>query len=342
MKKPGEGNNNAGNPISEFFQRMTFESIIQLVHSLSYDYIQNPKRYNGIPENIHVILSDFRYKTGSDPDWPNALQRAKLYDAILGKTFWNICKCLRRGAVTFTEQGSGKGEEIVRRSFQDELVTLGAYLKTLDELNVHNSESQTRRIFENAVIVLRSPEIASALGLQTITENEWPLEGVFSSKGAKLIEEISKKLSNRPEAIISIEKFLNIQRVAYYGKLTISGVIGTSKSLDNSDNTDKIIEHAYRWSKALYNLASPNADITIRAWKEPAFRLSLTIVERSFLPEHPSGLIDFSGTELASVAPLVEGMMAQSQTASGERCCSTVDPCANSEDICMSRDIPCV
>src|SRR5215207_8123235 len=133
VKNPSVSSKNGGNPVSEFFQRMTLESIIQLVHSLSYDYIQHPQRYNGIPENIHVILSDFRYRTGSDPDWPNALQRATLHDGVLGKSFWNICKSLRRGAVIFSEQGSGKGEEIIRRSFEDELVTLGAYLKTLDE-----------------------------------------------------------------------------------------------------------------------------------------------------------------------------------------------------------------
>jgi mersacidin/lichenicidin family type 2 lantibiotic len=321
--------NNGGNPISEFYQRMALDSIIKLVHTLSYNYTEQPFRYEGVSENVHVILTDFRYREGTDPDLPNALQRYKIYDGLLGKSFWRICKSLRRGAVIFSEQGSGKGENILRRYIEDELVTLRAYLKTIDEPSVHISERQIRTIFEKAVTVLRSPEIARVIGLRPITEKGWPLEGVFSSIGAKLVEEISRKFSNRPETVLPLDKFLNIQRAAYYGKLTISGVLDTGEILDNSDNTDKIIGHAYRWTKALYNLVPMNTDITIRTWKDPAFRRSLTTIERSILPEHPSGQIDLSKTELPSTKE--GGEVFQSET-NGGICCSTPG-CSNGSGI---------
>ena len=315
--------NKGGNPIGEFYERMTLDVIIKLVHSLSYNYAEQPIRYEGVRENVHSALSDFRYREGTDPDLPNALQRTNIYNGLLGKSFWRICASLRRGAVIFSQQGSGKGENIIRRHIEDELVTLSAYLKTIDEPSVHTSQRQIRTIFEKAVTVLRSPEIARVMGLHPITENGWPLEGEFSSSGAKLVEEISRKLSNMSESVLPLDKFLNIQRAAYYGKLAISGVLDMGEISDNSDNTDKIIEHAYRWTKALYNLVPVNTDMIIRTWKDPAFRRSLTTIEKSILPEHPSGEIDLSKTELPST--LEGGLQMQSATAAGEICCSTVD-----------------
>jgi mersacidin/lichenicidin family type 2 lantibiotic len=40
----------------------------------------------------------------------------------------------------------------------------------------------------------------------------------------------------------------------------------------------------------------------IRAWKDEAFRESLSEAERALLPEHPVGLIDLADAELEQVA----------------------------------------
>jgi mersacidin/lichenicidin family type 2 lantibiotic len=37
---------------------------------------------------------------------------------------------------------------------------------------------------------------------------------------------------------------------------------------------------------------------TIRAWKDPEFRLSLSDSERATMPAHPAGLIELSDTDL--------------------------------------------
>jgi mersacidin/lichenicidin family type 2 lantibiotic len=39
----------------------------------------------------------------------------------------------------------------------------------------------------------------------------------------------------------------------------------------------------------------------IRAWKDEDYRLSLSEAERALLPEHPAGLIELSGAEMAGV-----------------------------------------
>ena len=44
----------------------------------------------------------------------------------------------------------------------------------------------------------------------------------------------------------------------------------------------------------------PKIDI-IRAWKDEAYRLSLTEAERAQLPEHPAGIIELRDEQMGSV-----------------------------------------
>jgi mersacidin/lichenicidin family type 2 lantibiotic len=41
---------------------------------------------------------------------------------------------------------------------------------------------------------------------------------------------------------------------------------------------------------------------TIRAWKDPAFRNSLSQADHASMPEHPSGMIELSDADLGVVA----------------------------------------
>jgi len=43
------------------------------------------------------------------------------------------------------------------------------------------------------------------------------------------------------------------------------------------------------------------SDQIIRAWKDPSYRLSLSITERANLPENPAGVIELTSTELAEI-----------------------------------------
>lgn len=59
----------------------------------------------------------------------------------------------------------------------------------------------------------------------------------------------------------------------------------------------------------------------IRAWKDEAFRESLSDAERALLPEHPVGIIDLGDAELEQVAG---GRPADWYTASSNQstCCA--------------------
>lgn len=41
-----------------------------------------------------------------------------------------------------------------------------------------------------------------------------------------------------------------------------------------------------------------NAKTIIRAWKDPAFRASLTAEERAQIPAHPAGMVELSDAQL--------------------------------------------
>jgi mersacidin/lichenicidin family type 2 lantibiotic len=58
------------------------------------------------------------------------------------------------------------------------------------------------------------------------------------------------------------------------------------------------------------------ADV-IRAWKDAAYRLSLSEAERALLPDHPAELIALSEADLDAVA----GGGEQTITVAGELCC---------------------
>src|SRR6476646_230984 len=209
---------------SEMYERWALDCMIDVAHALSNDYIKNLVYYGRLSESIKTILSDFQSLTGLDPKWPNTIQRGKIYGEVLGRSFSTISGALRRGAIIFSEDASGKGEEIVRQAFKDEVITLRAYLKNHDEYARVVDEHRTQAIFLNAVTVLRSPELAMIFGLKTAIENDWPFQGSFSSHGSLLIEEITRKLSPKLECNVPTilqERFINLQRVAYYGKLTI-------------------------------------------------------------------------------------------------------------------------
>jgi mersacidin/lichenicidin family type 2 lantibiotic len=53
----------------------------------------------------------------------------------------------------------------------------------------------------------------------------------------------------------------------------------------------------------------------IRAWKDEAFRQSLSAAERALLPEHPAGLIDLTAAELDA---LTGGVRASAECSSIE------------------------
>ena len=66
---------------------------------------------------------------------------------------------------------------------------------------------------------------------------------------------------------------------------------------------------------------------TIRAWKDPEYRESLTAEELSLMPSNPAGLIDLTDSDLAGISGGVSAMTAAS--------CS--NPCPATKLLCPHK-----
>lgn len=66
----------------------------------------------------------------------------------------------------------------------------------------------------------------------------------------------------------------------------------------------------------------------IRAWKDQAYRMSLSDAERAQLPANPAGSIELSDAELGSVAGGRPYISNQTCTINDSFCCSSGDLCS--------------
>jgi hypothetical protein len=123
------------------------------------------------------------------------------------------------------------------------------------------------------------------------------------------------------------DKFLKLQRAAYYGSRTISAVMGDDQNLASPD----LMECAYHWTKALQGLVPDVA----RAWKDVEYRSQLSDLEWGMAP-NPSGDM----TPVAAGAALAFS----TSTVHGEICCCSgdldCDPTSKLSDFCSEYQ-PC-
>jgi mersacidin/lichenicidin family type 2 lantibiotic len=300
--------------IGELYARWALDVVVDLAYHLSNDFIQRPRHYRKIPEDVASFLSDLRVASGSRPDLPDGNDRAAIYGALLDRTEVRAAgAALREAATIYSRQASDKGTNILRQDFVDRAITLRTHLTTLAGSALAAGHQRTSGIFAKATRVLTCDEVARVFGLLPAPGGAWPLNGVYSDDGAYLIEEVFRTLL-QPMPIFSTtpQKFVVFQRVAHYGSLTLAGVVDDPAPWDKTDGIEVLIHSAYGWATAADDLRID----PIRAWKDPRYRLALSSVERSLLPDHPGGEIEF--TDSLPVLALER----QSLTSGGQICCS--------------------
>jgi hypothetical protein len=174
---------------------------------------------------------------------------------------------LRETARAYTERQVTQGEGQLLQAFLDEGITLQSYLRPIDDGNnaVVIGNAQTKAIFDDAVQVLRDTTVAGRFGRPPAARETWPLGGVLDENGSLLIQEIRKVLMQGmmpPTALMPISQnaFTVMQRIASYGGLTITGVLGGSFPADTSESIESrkqrlepLIGAAYSWKTALDN-----------------------------------------------------------------------------------------
>jgi hypothetical protein len=247
------------------YGRWTLDCIIEAVQAVAFDFVDRPRHYGRVPDDVAAVLERFRSQNGHRPDWPDLTQRTAVFSALLGPSdaapsgdrtgqFHMASAAVRSAASAFAERAYDTGLTMLRQRFRDGLITLRAYLASLSGQVVTVGDQQTQATFARACAVLANTEVAAVFGLAPAANQGWPLEGTFNGDGAYLIEEITRVLQPASIGSLSERQFLVLQRVAAYGRSTIAGALDASKGWDKDDRIDAVIQSAYSWMAALRDL----------------------------------------------------------------------------------------
>jgi len=258
----------SSNPlIADMYGRWTLDCVVELAQAIAIDFVNRPRQYKDVPEEVAATLQDLWFRSDTDPLFPGAAKRQMIFTPLLGPSdgkpgehssqFHVASRALCERARAFTERQVDTGEDNLRRAFQDAVITLRAYLVTLTENAVVTiGNTQTDNAFQRAREVLRSTQVTGVFGRTPAHNADWPSAGAFDENGARVIEEVSTALPTRV-GLISQSAFIVMQRIAAFGTNTIRGVLAEpDPSSARLADLDDLIQEAYRWRTALDALAS--------------------------------------------------------------------------------------
>jgi len=252
--------------LSKMYARWTLDCVVDVAAAIAHDSAKRPRQYRAVPaaaagglDAIVRVLSNFRSKLGSDSSWPNGAQRAALYSGCLGTSdgkpgdksapFHQMAAAVRDAAVAYCERVVDAGEGMLKQAFIEAATAFGAYLGTMVGSAVAESHRQTEEVFNNAVRVLKTQEIAQAFGLPHVAEANWPTVGARNGDGAALVEEISRALQPSAGPPITQQQFSVMQRIAHQGASTIAGIQDNRHTVDATFK--EVVQSAYTWATAL-------------------------------------------------------------------------------------------
>jgi hypothetical protein len=244
-------------PIAALYQRSVLDPMVEVARAISHDFVKRPRHYRAVPENVAATLEGFRIRTGSNPEWPNATQRAGFFAALFGDAFHSTSTDLMCAAVAFTERSVAMTPDPLADRVRDAAVAFREYLKGIEGRAVSLADSETGSVFQHAIEVFRNKEVAGLFGVPPASGGNWPFDWAVeadaaSSDGAFLIEEIQQALGPfafRP--ILTQHLFILSQRVAHYGAMTIAGVLGAAAGWNKTEWIGALVRDAYNWEKAL-------------------------------------------------------------------------------------------
>jgi mersacidin/lichenicidin family type 2 lantibiotic len=310
--------------LARLYALSTLDPIIEIARGLARDVAAHPHRYREVPDEVGGILAAFQTRLGTDPEWPNAAQRDEVYASLLGVPFASACAAVRGAAITFAEHGSGN--ETLRSVFLDAAATSSAYFKTLDGQALTTGVRRTWAVFANAIRLFRTQGVVAAFGVNAAPDG-WPFDGAMDGDAAALIEVLAVALGlARSRPLISQHRFMLLQRTAFHGARTLTGLLDGDASVHQKSDFDSLMQAAYIWEKALQSLLF-GLDVR-RAWRNPAYRESLSRPEQSLLPPHPAGEVSIEGTELDPKLEIGLRRVGFSTLTVRSVCCCTGDlPC---------------
>jgi hypothetical protein len=263
-------------PVADTYARWTLDCVIELVTSIAEDYVKRYRQYRDVPEHISKLLTEFRLRTGSDPEWPNTIQRTAMFTPLVGASdrkpgsdraapFHEVSGTLRSAAVAYSERVYDTGEPMLKQAFVDAARHFRAYLVTLSGSVVDSSRAHTEPMFRRATEVLTTTQVAQAFGgLPPAPTKSWPLPlgrgggpEYLDGNAGYLIEEVSRTVGAGGGAIKQ-QQFLMLQRAAAAGARTIDDTLDGNHEKDDVA-IRQLIGNAYMWFTALRDLAGGKA-----------------------------------------------------------------------------------
>ena len=326
----GASASTALHPLGRLFQQWALDFVIEAVRAVAHDYGKNPDAYRELPDEVGAGLDEFRTKVGVNPEWPRIAERNATYEAQLGEWFWEGSAAFRLAVVTYVEKSSDATRAIAMQAVTG---AVDAFRVQLEARGGQGRRSvPATPMFQAAVNLLRSPQLAQVFNEDPAPGDPWPFGGAVDAAGANLIGTIAKKLFPPLGGRMSSYQFLLLQRVADHGARTLSRI------LDDSP-LDAVMEPAYAWSIAARELVPVSTVVTV--WRRESQRQALSSIERSMIPPHPAGDVTMAGTELQPAMARMSslgsfggfgigglagfGLGFQTHTVGEETCCSTGD-----------------
>jgi hypothetical protein len=332
-------------PLAELYGLWAMNPLVEMARVLSFDVAIRPQNYRALPPELTPVLTGFRFKVGTDPEWPDIFQRSlnfkPLYQVGLATP------PLREAALRYMEAADDRWRE----NFRLAAGTCRAQLAPLEGHGLALSVAQARSIFGRAIALLRERGITQAFAQSQAPADGWPLEGNFSGEAAHMVADLArglgvilclggsykrlfgasptltKPLAPRFTVALPAEKFIRLQRAGHYGGKTLSLLMAEGSDL----GSDELMESAYQWTKALQGLVPDVA----RAWKDVAYRCQLSDLEWGMAP-NPSG----------DMTPVAAGtaLAFSTSTVHGEICCCSgdldCDPTSKLSDFCSEFMCP--
>ena len=255
-----------GLSVGRLYERWTLDVLPALAPAAAAIFRTRPQRFKRVGPDVVAALARFHYRTGYDEDDLDAAGRRALLLPLLGESdgivhddeaeFHRAATAVRLASVDFVQRSEDTGEAQLRAAFRDTLTTFERYLSSIQGAGVRNADLRTRSYFDAMVGVLRDTGFASGFGLPPApATGNWPFDLDLSGDGAVLVEEIGDQASSdaAPAKTADQQTFIVVQRIGHFGRRTIDGATGTAPD-DTDQETDALIEDAYRWWTALRNL----------------------------------------------------------------------------------------
>jgi mersacidin/lichenicidin family type 2 lantibiotic len=321
-------------PLADLYAQRCLDPVVELVSALGDDVVKHPSHYRSLPAPVTEGLVELRTSVGTNPDWPDATERATLAGRRLGASLCGSSAAVRRAAIVYLERGPDRSEGPLRRRFVEQARAFRAQRRLIDEGQTASLARRTGRVFGAASQLLSTEAVARAMGLPAVPQGGWPDGGIYSLETAQLCGVIAERIERpRRGYTMSVQKFCVLQRVAYHGATTIAAL---ADDVSSDEVNEAVIEAAYRWAVALQQLLA-GVD-PVRAWTDPSYRRSLEVAERDILPAHPAGDLQLSGTALdpAGVASALR-LGFDTITFEEEVCCCSGDFCGGT-DYCGTTD----